>query len=120
MRYIIQFCCILLFCLLGELLHYFLPFPIPSSIYGMVLLLCALRSNLLKPEQVRDTALFLVGIFPFLFIPAAAGVMEVQDELFDMLLPVFLALFVVTALVMAISGYVTQYIMDRQRRTPHD
>ena len=43
-----------------------------------------------------------------------------QDELFDMLLPVVLALFVVTALVMAISGYVTQYIMDRQRRTPHD
>lgn len=120
MRYIVQFCRILLFCFLGELLHRFLPFPIPSSIYGMVLLLCALKSNLLKLEQVRDTGLFLTGIFPLLFIPAAAGVMEVQNELLDMLVPALLALFAVTALVMAISGYVTQYMMDRQRRTPHD
>ena len=53
-----------------------LPLPIPASIYGLLLLLAALRFGIVKLEQVKEVGLFLTGIFPLLFVPAAAGVME--------------------------------------------
>lgn len=120
MKYIFQFCRILIFCFLGELLHSLLPFPFPSSIYGLILLLLALKAGIVKPESVRETGMFLTGILPLLFIPAAVGVMEVWDELLAMLLPVILALFVVTVLVMAVSGCVTEYIIGRKKEARHD
>ena len=76
-----QFVRILAFCFLGELLHAVLPLPIPASIYGLVLLLAALCLGIVRLDQVRETGMFLTGIFPLLFVPAAAGVMELWTEL---------------------------------------
>ena len=59
MKYLFQFLRILVFCLLGELLHFLLPLPIPASVYGLMLLLAALRFGVVKLEQVRTAALAL-------------------------------------------------------------
>ena len=114
MDYIFQFCRILIFCFLGEILNQLLPFPIPSSVYGLLLLLIALKSGLLKVEQVRATGKFLIAIMPLLFIPAAAGVMERWTELGAMLIPCIVATVPITMLVMGVTGVVTQYV---QRKT---
>ncbi len=58
-----------------------LPLPIPASVYGLLLLAVALKFGVLKLDQVRETGLFLTGIFPLLFVPAAAGVMELGSQL---------------------------------------
>ena len=76
--------------------------------YGLLLLLAALKLGWVKLENVRTAALFLIGIFPLLFVPAAAGVMDLWAELHAMLLPVLVALVPVTFLVMATAGRVTQ------------
>lgn len=120
MKYIFQFCRILLLCFLGETLHFLLPLPIPSSIYGLLLLFLALKTEIVKLEQVRETGLFLTGIFPLLFIPAAVGVLEVWDELRAMLLPVTLALFLVTILVMVVSGHITEFVVNWREEKQHD
>ena len=39
MKYLRQFCIILLFSFLGEGLHIILPLPVPASVYGLVLML---------------------------------------------------------------------------------
>ena len=62
MKYLFQFLRILVFCLLGELLHFYVPLPIPASIYGLVLLLLALKAGIVKLNQVKETANFLTGI----------------------------------------------------------
>ncbi|CAK7033299.1 MAG: Antiholin-like protein LrgA [Enterocloster aldenensis] len=116
MKYLFQFGTILAFCFLGELLHTLLPLPIPASIYGLALLLLALKMGFVKLSQVRETALFLTKIFPILFVPAAVGVMELYDSLMKMLIPVLLALLPVTVLVMIVSGRVTQRICGRGER----
>ena len=108
MDLIFQFLRIMVFCFAGELCHNFLPLPIPASVYGLLLLLAALKLGWVKPEQVRTAALFLIGIFPLLFVPATAGVMDLWAELHAMLLPVLIALVPVTFLVMATAGRVTQ------------
>lgn len=108
MKYIFQFSRITAFCLAGEVLAVVLPLPIPASVYGLLLLVAALKFGVLKLDQVRETGLFLTGIFPLLFVPAAAGVMELGSQLIDLLLPAVLAIVPVTALVMAVTGMVAQ------------
>lgn len=110
MKYIFQFCRILLVCLLGEILSKALPLPIPASVYGLVLMLAALKLGGLRLEQVKETGTFLIGILPLLFVPAAVGVMDLWAELEAMLLPCLIAIVPVTLLVMGISGRVTQRV----------
>ena len=116
MDLIFQFLRIMVFCFAGELCHNFLPLPIPASVYGLLLLLAALKLGWVKPEQVRTAALFLTGIFPLLFVPAAAGVMDLWADLQAMLVPVLLALIPITILVMTVSGCVTQRLAERKEK----
>ena len=120
-KYLFQFARILVFCFLGEILHAVLPLPLPSSIYGLILLLLALRLNVIRLEDVKEVGLFLTGIFPLLFVPAAAGVMELWAEMGSMLLPILLSIFPVTVLVLITSGHTTQAMVRRkQKGADHD
>lgn len=120
-KYLFQFARILVFCFLGEILHAVLPLPLPSSIYGLILLLLALRLNVIRMEDVKEVGLFLTGIFPLLFVPAAAGVMELWAEMGSMLLPILLSIFPVTVLVLITSGHTTQALVRRkQKGADHD
>ena len=110
MKLIFEFARIAAFCFVGEVCHLVLPLPIPASVYGLMLLLAALRFGVVKLEQVRTAALFLTGIFPLLFVPAAAGVMDLWADLQAMLVPVLLALIPITILVMTVSGCVSPMI----------
>lgn len=119
MKYVAQFLRILAFCFLGEVLHSLLPLPIPASIYGLALLLAALKAGLVKLEQVKETAGFLIAVFPLLFVPGAAGIMELGPLLAQIWLPAVLAIALVTVLVMAAAGWVTQAVI-RRKEAPHD
>lgn len=114
MKFVFQFARIVAFCLLGEILAAVLPLPIPASVYGLVLMVAALKLGLLKLEQVRETGLFLTGIFPLLFVPAASGVMELGSQLAEVFIPVLIAIIPITALVMAVTGSVAQHFTARQ------
>ena len=91
------------------------PLPIPASVYGLILLLLALRFGIVKLEQVKEVGLFLTGIFPLLFVPAAAGVMELWAEMGNMLLPIIIAIVPVTVLVLASAGRTTQALTSRRK-----
>ena len=88
MKYLRQFCIILLISALGEGLHILLPLPVPASVYGLVLMLGALTSGILKLEQVEDAADFLVEIMPVMFVPAGVGLLEAWGDLQPIWLPV--------------------------------
>ena len=120
MRYLFQSGRILAFCFAGEVLHAVLPLPVPASVYGLLFLLLALCFGIVRPEQVRETGLFLTGIFPLLFVPAAAGVMELWAELGVMLLPAVIAIVPVTVLVFAAAGRTTQALIHRKEKTQNE
>lgn len=79
-----------------------------------MLLLAALCLGIVRLDQVREAGLFLTGIFPLLFVPAAAGVMELWAELGAMFLPVVLAVGPVTVLVLVCAGRTTQALTRRK------
>ena len=96
---------------MGEILHAVLPLPIPASIYGLILLLLALRFNVVKLEDVKEVGVFLTGIFPLLFVPAAAGVMELWAEMGDMLLPIIIAIIPIIVLYITCQKYIIEGVV---------
>ena len=97
-------------CFVGEVLSNLLPFPIPASVYGLMLMLIALKTGIYRLEQVRETGMFFVGILTILFVPAAVGVMEQWEVLKNILWPCIFATIFVTALVIVVTGKFTQWI----------
>lgn len=87
----------------GEVLKLALPFPVPGSIYGMLLLFIALCTGVIRLEHVRETGLFLVEIMPILFVSAGVGLMDSWGDLRKILLPVLLIMLVTTVIVMVVS-----------------
>ena len=109
MKYIKQFGIILAISFLGEILRAILPFPIPASLYGILLLFLALESKLLPLSEIRETGKFLIAIMPLMFIPPLVGLIDVWDILKDNWLSLFLISLLSTAIIMAFSGLVTQW-----------
>ena len=113
MKYLSQFCIILGFTLAGEALQRLLPLPIPASVWGLALLFLALCTGLVKVEQVRDTANFLISIMPVMFVSPAVGIVENWSLISGQLLPIFLLLAASTMLVFGISGGITQLLLKK-------
>ena len=114
MKYIMQFMIILIISFVGELLYYLIPLPIPASIYGIVILFMLLEFKVIKLDQVKDTASFLIEIMPLMFVPAAVGLMDSYDILSKNLISYILVIVVSTLAVMVVSGRITQFFIRRR------
>ena len=102
------------FTFLGEVLCYVIPFPIPAAIYGLVLLLIALCTGLLKLSQVKDASNFLISVMPILYIPACVRILEYWGVISKNLTAIITITVVSTFLVFAVSSLVTQRLMKRK------
>lgn len=108
MKYLKQLLVILCVSFAGELLYHFLPLPVPASIYGIVLMLAGLMSRIIPLESVKETGMFLIEIMPVMFISPAAGVIDIADQVRGRWLIYLVMIVVSTAVVMGVSGSVTQ------------
>ena len=119
MKFIIQFSIILFLSFIGELLSSFIPLPIPGSIYGLIILLILLCTKVIKLHHVKEVSDFLIEIMPLMFIPVTVGIMD-SYKVFTHLLPeIIIAATIITAVVMGVSGVVTQFVIrktDSKRR----
>lgn len=115
MKFLIQFMIIIAFSFLGELLHYFLPFPIPASIYGIVLLFVALELKWVKVKDIRETSSFLIAVMPVMFIPAAVGLIDSWKSIGNSWLEYIIVTVLTTFIVMGVSGWITQFVIQRNK-----
>lgn len=116
MKYLKQFGVILLITFLGEILKAVIPLAIPASIYGLVLMLIALQTKLITLEHVQDVGVFLIEIMPIMFIPAAVGLMDSWEVLKPICIPVIIITVLTTVIVMAVTGRVTQLVINVEKR----
>lgn len=116
MKYIIQFLIIAAFAFVGELLHHFIPLPIPASIYGIVLLFIALEFKWVKVSDIRETSSFLIAVMPIMFIPAAVGLMDSWLEVKSSIWAYAAVTVISTFIVMGVSGAVTQGVIRHGRK----
>lgn len=113
MNYLRQFVIILGVSCMGELLRFFLPFPIPGTVYGLVLMFLFLQLKIIKVSQVKEASAFLLEIMPILFVPSTVGLMTTWELLQPILIPVCVISVVSTFLVIAVTGKTTDFIIDR-------
>ena len=115
MKFLIQFLIIIAFSFAGELLHYCLPLPIPASIYGIILLFLALELKVLKVKDIRETSSFLIAVMPVMFITAAVGLIDSWHAIANAWLQYIVVTVVSTFVVMAASGWITQFVIRRRK-----
>ena len=107
MKYIPQFLYILSFSFIGEVLQAVVPLPIPAAIYGLVLLLIALATGLLKTSQVGDAANWLISTMPILYVPICVKILEYWGIISQNAVAIITITVLSTFLVFAVSGLVT-------------
>ncbi|MBR5577582.1 MAG: CidA/LrgA family protein [Lachnospiraceae bacterium] len=111
MNYIFQLALILGVSFVGELLNAVLPFPIPASVYGLILLFLLLCSKIVKLEQVEQVAGFMISVMPIFFIEPTVGIMNSYGLVKGKIAALFIAAFLSFAAVLAVTGLTAQAIM---------
>lgn len=114
MKYMKQFLLILAVTCVGEILKYFIPLPVPASIYGLVIMLGLLVTGVVRLESVKETGEFLIEIMPVMFIPAAVGLLVSWEQLQPVLIPVCVITIVSTFAVMIVTGKVTDCLTEKK------
>lgn len=112
-----QFIIIIALSFIGELLHALIPFPIPASIYGILLLFMLLERKVLRLDDVNEVSSFLIFIMPLLFVPAAVGLVDAWDELRASLTAYVTIIVAVTLIVMVATGLITQWFLRHSRKS---
>ena len=116
MTFLAQFAIIAGISCLGEGLKMLLPFPIPASVYGMVLMLAALTTGVIRLHQVKDCASFLIQIMPVLYIPSIVQLPQAWDQLSPVWLPVLVITIATTLIVVGCASRTTQAVLFREER----
>ena len=73
MKYLKEVTIIFGITMLGEFLNYLLPFPVPSGVYGLFILLLLLCTGALHTEDVAEVGDFFLDTMPIMFISAGVG-----------------------------------------------
>lgn len=116
MKLLYQFGIILGITFIGELLYIILPLPIPASIYGLLIMLFCLCTKIVKLEQVKIAADFLIDIMPPMFIPSAVGIIVVWSKLSEMMVPFLVIVVLSTIVVMICTGWVAQLLLKQKKQ----
>ena len=109
---------LLLFQFLGEVISRGTGWPIPGNVLGMVLLLIALARRWVKVEWIEEAAEFLLANLALFFVPAGVGVMMYFDLIAGEWLPIILATFISTFVVMAVTGKIADRLEPESKDGP--
>lgn len=115
MKYVIQVGIITGISFVGEMLHLVLPFPVPSSVYGLLLLFFLLLIKVIKVEQVQETADFFLAIMPILFISPSVSLITSMGLMKGNILAIILMTFLSTIVVTIVTGVVAQTMIKRKK-----
>lgn len=114
MNFFAQFLYILLFTGLGELLAAVIPLPIPAAIYGLVLMLIALCTGILKAENIDRPAHFLIAILPLLFVAPGVSILRHWNVVRSEIAAICVITVVSTVITFGVSGLVTKLLLKKE------
>lgn len=114
MRYFIQILYILVFSLIGELLAYCIPLPIPAAIYGLVLLFFSLLLGIIKLEKVKDISRLMILWMPVLFVAPSVNIIENWGLIAPNWPQLLIIILITTVIVFTVSGTITKLLLKRK------
>ena len=96
-----------------------LPFTLPASIIGMLLLLLLLLAGVVRTEHIREKSDYLLGNLPFFFIPAGVSILNYVDVLRENLAALIVICTVSLAATFAVTVWtvrLTSRLLERGKR----
>lgn len=115
MKYMYQFCIIMIFVALGEFLAHMIPLPIAGSIYGLILLFLALVLKIVKLSWVEDVTNWLHSIMALFFIGPAAAIINVWPHISHIWWKLLLLLVAVYLITMITTGLTADALIGRKK-----
>ena len=116
MKYLKQVTVILIVSLVSEALGYFIPLPVPASVYGLVIMFVLLWTKVVKLDQVEDVADFFLQVMPFFFVAPTVGLITSFDAIRGNVLWLVLMCFISTVVTIAVTGLVAQVIIRLKKK----
>lgn len=116
MKYFKQFGIIAGVSFIGELLYALLPFPIPASVYGLVLMVILLMTKVVKLEMIEETADFMISMMGIFFVPSSVGLMTSFGIIEGNVLQLIIMCVISTVVVMIVTGSVAQFVIKLSGR----
>ena len=107
MKYLKEVTIIFGITMLGEFLNYLLPFPVPSGVYGLFILLLLLCTGALHTEDVAEVGDFFLDTM---------GLLDSVQEAESILVPLTVITVISTVFVMVATGCVAQSIIRRKNK----
>ncbi|WP_042421005.1 CidA/LrgA family protein [Geomicrobium sp. JCM 19038] len=111
---LLQLAVLVLFYFIGMMMSSWIPFPIPGSVIGMLLLLLCLQFKVIKIQWVKKGATLLIVHMPLLFIPILAGLIQHLDLLRAHGLTLVAITALSTWIVLATASLLSQWLLKKQ------
>lgn len=109
--YMYQAIIISIIMIISKLIEGVLPFVMPSSVIGLMLLFIALCTKVIKLEQVEPVGNLLVDNISLLFVPAGISVINSFNILAQHPFLIIGLIIISTFLLLAFTGWITQMIL---------
>ncbi len=111
MKYLKQLTIIILISFISEIMGYYIPLPVPASVYGLVLMFILLCTKIIKLSDVENVADFFLQIMPFMFVAPTVSLITSFDAIKGSVLWLLIICFVSAVCTIAITGLVAQLVI---------
>ncbi|PHM74668.1 CidA/LrgA family protein [Xenorhabdus kozodoii] len=109
-QYLRAFALLYLCLIVGNLISALLPFSLPGSIIGLLLLFGLLAFQIIPSHWVKPGCSLLMKNMTLLFLPIGVGIMDYYPQLSQQMFPILLSCLVSTVIVMVVVAYCSHYI----------
>ena len=116
MKYLQQLAIIVTIHFIGEILSYFIPLPVPASVYGLVILFICLCTGIVKVHEVDDAARFLLAIMPIMFLAPSVSIINSFAQVKEQVISLVIIAFVSMMVVMAVTSLTAQWYIRLKRK----
>ena len=111
MKILSQLLIIFTYSILGDFISKILPFPIPGSIIGLLLLFLSLKFNLIKLNRIEESGNWLKNNMGILFVPLSVGIMNYFELLSQYWFKVLVIMLISTTLTYLVAAKTAEYII---------
>ncbi|MCM1010569.1 MAG: CidA/LrgA family protein [Fusobacterium sp.] len=100
---------------ISNLIINILPIKFPAPILGMVILVILLQAKIIKEEWIKNICELLLKHMALLFIPLFVGIIVYFDLIKTNILPILIAIFLITTLIMVFTALFVETIIKFTR-----
>lgn len=98
--------------LISNLIVSVLPFPMPTSVMGLVLLFIALCLKIVKLEQVEGLGTSLTSLISFLFVPSGISVINSLGIMSQYGIQIVSIILIATIILLAVTGWSASLLLS--------